>query len=170
MVAQRSSFEWWRLGAPDPCAAGHGYAGYPARCARCGSYQRAEDLPDPGVGVGQGAPAPAAAGGLKYNAGKPKLSLVDSEALTELGEVLTFGAQKYASHNWRKGIPLSQILDALMRHVAAYNRGEDVDPESGRSHMAHAMCNAMFALWMQKHRPDLDDRFKAKPPAAPKEP
>lgn len=105
--------------------------------------------------------------GLRFNAGKPMLSLIDSYALTCLAEVLTFGAKKYAAHNWRQGIPLSESLDSLLRHVNAFNSGEDIDPESGLPHMAHVMCNAMFILWTHKHKPEMDDRYKKDTPKKP---
>lgn len=101
-----------------------------------------------------------AAGGLKYDAEKPKMELISSIAVTELAKVLTFGAKKYEAHNWRKGIAFSRLLGAAFRHLTAYNGGEDKDPETGLSHLAHAFCCIMFLLEMEQKRPDLDDRFK----------
>lgn len=73
------------------------------------------------------------------------------------GELIKTGA-----HNWRNGLSSSRVLDAALRHIASFNDGEDVDPESGVSHLAHAACNLMFALRMLKDRPDLDDRYSGK--------
>jgi hypothetical protein len=100
------------------------------------------------------------AGGIKHDSGKPPMSLLDRHALEEIARVMGFGAQKYAAHNWRKGIQMSRLLDAAMRHLYAYADGESTDPESGLSHLAHAGCCVMFALNMEKTRPDLDDRHK----------
>lgn len=100
-----------------------------------------------------------AAKGAKHDSDKPRMDLVDSEAITQLAAVLTFGAEKYAAHNWRAGISYSRLIAALLRHTFAYLRGEDNDPESGLSHIAHAMCCCMFLLGLQK-RPELDDRYK----------
>ena len=33
-----------------------------------------------------------------------------------------------------------------MRHINAYQRGEAADLESGKSHLAHAVCSLMFVL------------------------
>ena len=96
----------------------------------------------------------------KDDQGKPRLELIDSYAIEQLAWCLTFGAQKYDEHNWRKGIKLSRLLGALLRHTLAYMRGEDTDPESGLSHMAHAMCCVMFILGADRKRTDLDDRYK----------
>jgi hypothetical protein len=38
--------------------------------------------------------------------------------------------------------------------------GEDKDPESGRSHIGHVICNAMFIDYMMREMPQYDDRFK----------
>ena len=100
---------------------------------------------------------------IKYDAGKLPMSLLSREALEQTARVLQFGAQKYSSHNWRKGFVWSRTLDALLRHTIAFMEGEDLDPESGLSHMAHAMCNAMFILEFIKTHPELDDRWKPKP-------
>lgn len=101
-----------------------------------------------------------AAGGLKFDTDKPRMDLIDGEAMEELAKVLTFGAKKYAEHNWRKGITLSRLLAALLRHAYAILRGEDTDEETGLPHAAHAMCCCMFLLWTMKHKPDMDDRWK----------
>ena len=100
------------------------------------------------------------AGGTKYDQEKPDFSLIDAEWLEEVAKVMTFGKTKYAAHNWRAGIALSRVLSAGLRHLWAVVRGEDNDPETGLSHLAHLSCCAMFAYWYLKHRRDLDDRYK----------
>lgn len=98
--------------------------------------------------------------GLKYDAEKPRMDLISSKALIELARVLTYGAKKYDSHNWRKGIAYSRIIAAIYRHLVAYNDGETYDKETGISHAAHAMCELMFLLEFEHTHPELDDRFK----------
>lgn len=99
-------------------------------------------------------------GGTKYDDGKPMMSLVDPYVLTEMARVLTYGARKYSPDNWRKGFNLRRILDACLRHISAWSSGQDVDEETGLSHLAHAMCCLMFLMWLYKFRPELDDRYK----------
>jgi hypothetical protein len=98
--------------------------------------------------------------GLKYDTEKVRVDLLDPEWLEQVGAVLTFGAKKYAAHNWRGGISYSRLLGACLRHVFAILRGENTDPESGLPHSAHASCCLMFLAFMMKYRPDLDDRWK----------
>jgi hypothetical protein len=98
--------------------------------------------------------------GNRNNQGKPQWSLVDFPSLEGTVRVLEFGAKKYAPHNWRKGLPTTEICDSLLRHTFAYLNGEDNDPESGLSHVDHIQCNAMFLKHMVQNRPDMDTRYK----------
>lgn len=97
---------------------------------------------------------------VKHDQDKLPMNLLSREALEQTAAVLKFGAQKYAEHNWRKGFLWSRPLAAAMRHLHAFNDGEDVDPESGLSHLAHAMCCVMFLLEFEKTHKELDDRYK----------
>lgn len=95
-------------------------------------------------------------GGMKYDAGKPRLDLLLSgcpNAINSVGGVLTFGANKYAAHSWQT-VPGGEqrYLAALLRHLTAVGRGEEIDPESGLSHLAHVACNAMFILELEHRR------------------
>jgi hypothetical protein len=99
-------------------------------------------------------------GALKFDSGKPSMNLLSREALEQIALVMDFGKQKYDAHNWRKGFQWSRPLSAAMRHLMAFNDGEDKDPESGLSHLAHAACCIMFLLEFEKTHKDLDDRFK----------
>lgn len=98
--------------------------------------------------------------GTKHDTDKLPMHLLSTEALEQVAAVLQFGAQKYAAHNWRKGFVWSRPLSAALRHLLAFNAGEDRDPESGLSHLAHAACCIMFLLEFEKTRPELDDRYK----------
>lgn len=109
----------------------------------------------------QPAPEPAkAATGVKYDAGKPDMSLISSVAITQLADVLTFGKKKYAANNWRKGMEWGRVISAVFRHLYAWLRGEDIDPESGLPHLAHAMCGLMFLIEYAETKKGKDDRYK----------
>lgn len=99
---------------------------------------------------------------LKYDGGKPKLDLLDWQALDGLAKVLSFGAQKYEPNLWRDGIVNSRLVASLLRHISAIQRGEDIDDESGLPHIDHLGCCWMFLSNNYKNRPDLDDRYKGK--------
>lgn len=97
--------------------------------------------------------------GTKLDSAKPRMDLLDPLWLEEVAKVMTFGATKYAAHNWRKGISFSRVIAALLRHTFAILRGEDVDPETGLLHSAHASCNLMFLTNYYTHRKEFDDRY-----------
>jgi hypothetical protein len=98
--------------------------------------------------------------GIKYDGGKPQCSLISSAALFELSKVLTFGAKKYSSHNWRGGFKWSRVLDAALRHLYKYNMGELVDEETGISHLSHAFCNLMFLIEFEQSKIGENDLWK----------
>lgn len=51
------------------------------------------------------------------------------------------GMLKYGRANWRAvGVRASIYYDALRRHMNAWFEGEDTDPESGLSHLGHALA------------------------------
>jgi hypothetical protein len=98
--------------------------------------------------------------GTKFDGEKVKLEYLSATWVTGVGKVLTFGAKKYEAHNWRKGIHLSRLLGACLRHVFAFMGGEDTDPETGLCHLYHASCCLMFASETHELRPEMDDRYK----------
>ena len=81
---------------------------------------------------------------IKHDTGKRRLSLIEPLFIQTLGDVITFGAEKYAPNNWRLCEDISRYRDALLRHIFAYLSGELTDPETGIEHLAHAACNLMF--------------------------
>lgn len=85
--------------------------------------------------------------GIKYDGEKPKMHLLPPKAITEVAKVLTFGAQKYDEENWRKLDNLqARYSSGALRHIFAHLDGESLDPESGLSHLAHAICCLIFKL------------------------
>ena len=87
----------------------------------------------------------ATSGGRKFDGNKLEYGLIPPLAMKEMVRVLTFGAQKYERDNWKR-VPESKrrYFDALERHIWAWKMGEQLDPESGIHHLAHAMCCLMF--------------------------
>lgn len=107
-----------------------------------------------------GVKSPQALGGIKHDLGKPQCSLISSVALMQLAEVLSFGAKKYDSHNWRNGFVWSRVMDAALRHIYKYNSGELIDPETGLSHLSHAFCNLMFLIEFEQCNIGTNDLWK----------
>ena len=85
--------------------------------------------------------------GIKYDSEKPKMNLLPPKAIVEISKVLTFGAAKYDAENWRKLDDLQNRYTAgALRHIFAHMDGEQLDPETKLSHLAHAMCCLLFKL------------------------
>lgn len=97
--------------------------------------------------------------GKRLNEGKIRFDLASPYAQREYAKVLTNGEQKYGANNWRLGMKWSKVLASLKRHIAAFERGEDFDSESGLYHLAHAMCNCSFLLEYYFSYPEGDDRW-----------
>lgn len=97
---------------------------------------------------------------------KPRLELVPFDVIEEIAQVLTFGAEKYDANNWCRGARWGRYFAALLRHLFAWWRGEDLDPETGLGHLAHAGCCLVFLMSYQRHGWGTDDRFR-KPDGLP---
>jgi hypothetical protein len=77
---------------------------------------------------------------------KAPLSTVPLGVIVEIGVGMLEGAAKYGRHNYRcAGVRESVYFDATLRHLIAYWEGEDLDPDSGLSHLTKAMCS--LAVW-----------------------
>lgn len=99
--------------------------------------------------------------GKRDNAGKPGTHLLPMGPLLEVAKVFEFGAQKYDANNYRKGLLWSTYLGSGLRHMLAWGMGEEVDPESGYHHLAHAGCNVLMALDAVMYGHGEDDRWEA---------
>lgn len=96
--------------------------------------------------------------GIKHDQGKSELALLPFDGLSEIAKVLTHGATKYSPHNWRQGFKWSRLISATLRHLFAWISGEDKDPETGLSHLAHAGCNILFLIEHELKGYGEDDR------------
>lgn len=89
--------------------------------------------------------------GRKDDAEKARWDLIPYLALSRVVDVLTFGALKYAPENWRQvNEPRRRYFAATMRHLIAWWRGERIDPESGKPHLACAISSLLFLLELEE--------------------
>jgi len=89
---------------------------------------------------------------MKFDSGKLRYGLIPPKATKALAEVLTYGAKKYKPNNWQRVDDTSRYIDALYRHLEAWRSGEELDPESGLSHLAHAMTNISFLIYFNQSK------------------
>ena len=89
--------------------------------------------------------------GVKNDNGKTQLLLLllsyFPRALEATCDVSTFGAEKYCPYGW-ESVDSGRLRysEALIRHVFAEVRGEEIDPDSGLYHDAHVAWNALARL------------------------
>lgn len=84
-------------------------------------------------------------------------ALIPVEALREIARVYGYGAEKYEPNNWRRGYAWSLSYSALQRHLNAFWSGEEIDPESGLPHLAHAGFHILALLTYSR-----DSQYKSK--------
>ena len=91
--------------------------------------------------------------------GKAPLEYLIWDVLEEEAFVLAHGGEKYGPRNWRRDKILASTYEgAIMRHFLAWAKGEDIDPDSGRSHMAHIRANAGLIMDATRCGQMIDDR------------
>ncbi len=101
---------------------------------------------------------------VKDDKGKPRPELIPTAPLWAVARVLAYGAAKYSkpgsdgAHNWRKGAAWSRYYGALQRHLLAWWGGEHNDPETGESHLSHALCCLLFLSAYEAEGLGTDDR------------
>lgn len=90
---------------------------------------------------------------------KPPVSLVPSTAILYMAEAFREGARKYGAYNWRtKEVQAMIYLDAAIRHIIAKIDGEDIDPESGKDHLAGALASLAVYVDAQETGNLIDNR------------
>lgn len=73
--------------------------------------------------------------------------------------VMALGEKKYGPFNWRKApIRATVYISAAMRHLAQWMDGEDIDAESGLSHLAHVRAGMGIMLDANATGNLIDDR------------
>ncbi|UUV43239.1 hypothetical protein RCCWILLIS_67 [Rhodobacter phage RcCWillis] len=88
------------------------------------------------------------------------ISTVPLTVFWEVGAALLEGARKYGRHNYRvAGVRASVYVDAAFGHIGQWWEGEDIDPDSGLSHITKAIASltvlrdAMIQDMLEDDRP-----------------
>lgn len=92
---------------------------------------------------------------------KPSIQFIPPIAILEEAVVMALGAEKYGPFNWNdKPVDASTYYSAAFRHLASWFAGEEIDRESGASHLAHARACLGILIDAQANGSLLDDRPK----------
>lgn len=83
--------------------------------------------------------------------GKLRWDLLPLDLIEELVKVYDYGAKKYYPESWKE-IPngYERLKAASLRHLAAFEKGEQNDPESGLPHLACCAWNMLTCLYYAK--------------------
>lgn len=104
-------------------------------------------------------------GGIKHDQGKLPLDLYvwlpprPTLAVCRVFEWAGTGG-KYEPLNYKKGLSRRRLLRSALRHLFSYLVGQDKDPQSGESHLAHVACCVLMCMENIEDGLGEDDRFK----------
>lgn len=88
-----------------------------------------------------------------------RLELVPPSAIEEVSRVLALGEKKYGKNDYLKtNLKHTKMVRKALRHITAYLKGYDTDPEIGTHHIAHAITNLLILLEMVIINRGDDDR------------
>lgn len=90
---------------------------------------------------------------------KERIDLIDPKFIIALGDLLSWSLIKYKERDW-ENVPYSwsDFYSAIFRHMLKWWSGQDLDEESGRSHLLHAALNIMFLFNYTQRQFGKDDR------------
>ena len=92
---------------------------------------------------------------------KPSMHALPPKPLFDIAAV--FKVEQYGLWNWRdKPVMYSVYTDAIYRHMAELLERQDLDPDSGKSHLAHIAANAIILMDALEYGTLIDDRWKRK--------
>lgn len=90
---------------------------------------------------------------------KAPMSTVPANVMAEIGVAMLEGASKYGRHNYRiAGVRSSVYYDGTMRHLMSWWEGEDLDPDSGLSHITKAITSLVVLRDAMMQGMATDDR------------
>lgn len=104
----------------------------------------------------------------KYDQGKLRWDLLPLNLIEKVVEIYTFGAEKYGANTWQNlEDGYNRYKAAMFRHLMEFEKGNVVDDETGKEHLAHMVWNAIammhFAMKDKKITFDIKCEDKASP-------
>lgn len=97
--------------------------------------------------------------GTKFDQEKVDLHVLDPLFVEGTAHVAQFGESKYGKSNWKKGLTQTRIINAIRRHLAQIEKGEDLDDESGFHHAYHIAWGCQVLAYQHRNGQfHLDDR------------
>lgn len=98
--------------------------------------------------------------GIKHDGEKPDLSLIPAHSLEGIALAMMDGERKYGRYNYLNGMDWSRLIAASLRHIRAFNAGEDCAPDSQLNHLYHAAANICMLIAYYEKDIGNDNRHK----------
>lgn len=96
----------------------------------------------------------------KNDSEKADMSLNPYPALVAMARAFMVGEKKYGRYNYYKGHKASKLIAAAIRHLSAWNEGEENDPADGQPHLGSAMACCAMIIKQQQLGTLKDDRYE----------
>ncbi len=96
----------------------------------------------------------------KNDQAKADLSLLPRVFLEAVAKAFMVGETKYGRYNYCKGHKQTQLIAAAMRHLTAYNDGEEFDPVDGQPHLGSVGACIAMLLRQVELGTSIDNRYK----------
>lgn len=98
----------------------------------------------------------------KYDHGKLRWDLLPLNLIEKVVEIYTFGAEKYGANTWQNlEDGYNRYKAAMFRHLMEFEKGNVVDDDSGKEHLAHCCWNILAMLHFsekdQKYKDDIEE-------------
>lgn len=83
---------------------------------------------------------------------KTRWELMPLDCLEDIARVYTEGAKKYDDNTWQNlDNGYQRYKAALLRHLLEFEKGNEIDPETGCHHLAQVCWNSIALLYLSKH-------------------
>ena len=84
---------------------------------------------------------------------KLRWDLLPLEEIEDIVKVYTEGANKYGDNTWQHlENGYQRYKGAMLRHLVEYEKGNEIDEETGCRHLAQVAWNAISMLYLSKRK------------------
>ena len=87
-----------------------------------------------------------------------RYDLIPPRGIEEVSKVLTEKLAKYNKNEWKYGLPWTEVLSSLKKHLTEFEKGNDFD-ENGNQHIASVAMQALILSEYYNIFPQGDDRI-----------
>ena len=86
----------------------------------------------------------------KPDEGKTEFDELPWGSIEDVARLMTLTSKDRPNKNYLTCTDLNRYLNALCRHVVAYQQGERVDKDTGESPLVHIAANALILIELEK--------------------